>query len=66
MKDITTLIIRYETEGLSDGDALKLFSKLINNGSAWTLPGSYGRTAKALIDAGFISKKGKINKRVFA
>jgi hypothetical protein len=63
--DITTLIIQYETEGLSNKDTLKLFSKLIENGSAWSLQGSYGRTAKALIDSGFISKEGKINKRVF-
>ena len=49
---LTDRIVAYETEGLSDAEFIKLFQDLINNGMAWTLQGSYGRTAKALIDNG--------------
>jgi len=42
---------------------LTLFSKLIKSGQAWSLQGHYGRTAKALIEDGFIDRKGKINRK---
>lgn len=60
--DNVDLIIAYESEELSDIDTLKLFSQLIKSGQAWSLQGHYGRTAKALIDNGYISEKGKILK----
>jgi hypothetical protein len=41
---------------------VELFSELIKNGMAWTLQGNYGRTAKALIDAGYLNKEGDILK----
>ena len=44
---------------MSNLEILQLFSELINNGMAWTLQGSYGRTASALIDAGYISEDGR-------
>lgn len=54
------LMIRYESGEASDEETLELFSDLIKNGQAWTLQGHYGRTAKALIEGGYISREGKI------
>jgi len=52
-------IMAYETGELDEAGILQLFSELIKSGTAWTLQGHYGRTAKALIDAGYISEDGK-------
>ena len=52
MPTLTDRIIAYETEGLSDKEFIKLFQDLIDNGRAWKLQGSYGRTAQSLIDNG--------------
>lgn len=45
-------IIAYEQGELDDDEAVELFQSLIDDGTAWTLQGHYGRTAAALIDAG--------------
>ncbi len=45
-------IIAYEQGDLNEEDTINLFQELINSGQAWTLQGHYGRTAKALIEAG--------------
>lgn len=55
-------IIRYEQGELRGQEVLKLFSHLIKTGKAWSLQGSYGRYAEALIDRGYISEKGEILK----
>jgi len=57
-------IMRYEAGELSDNQGLELFAHLIKNGLAWSLQGHYGRTARSLIDGGYISSKGKILKEV--
>jgi hypothetical protein len=49
--DVTTMIA-YEQGELSEADTIIFFQKLIDSGLAWTLQGYYGRTAKALINAG--------------
>ena len=41
-------------------EMLDLFSRLIETGLAWTLQGSYGRTARDLISNGFIDMAGNI------
>ena len=46
-------IIAYEQGELSDEDTIDLFQSLINSGLAWSLQGHYGRTAKAMIEAGY-------------
>ena len=46
-------IIAYEQGELDEEGILELFQELINSGLAWELQGSYGRTARALIDAGY-------------
>lgn len=60
--DLVGQIMAYEEGELSTEDTLNLFSHLIKSGKAWSLQGSYGRTATALINAGYIDKTGKILK----
>jgi len=57
-------IMAYESGELDDQGTLELFSHLIQNGHAWSLQGSYGRTAKQLINAGYIDERGTILKSV--
>ena len=57
--NITDKIIDFECGLLDDTGVLELFAELISSGTAWKLQGSYGRTASALIDAGYISEDGK-------
>ena len=45
-------IIDYELGVLDSDSVIELFQELINNGMAWTLQGSYGRTARYLIEEG--------------
>ena len=54
-------LIRYEQDGLNNIEVLELFSHLIKKGYAWQLQGSYGRTAKDMIDRGLINKDGVIS-----
>lgn len=49
-----TRIIEYETGEATEEEFLSLFQYLVDTGQAWTLQGHYGRTAAALIDAGYI------------
>jgi hypothetical protein len=71
MSDVTTPvdlvgdIIAYENGDLSDLQTLELFAHLIRTGQAWTLQGSYGRTASAVIDAGLITREGVITDHAF-
>jgi len=60
--DEVDLIIEYESGEQTTEQTLELFSMLVKNGHAWTLQGHYGRTASALIEAGYIDKKGNILK----
>jgi hypothetical protein len=55
-------IIAYESGELEENDILVLFSELVKNGMAWSLQGCYGRTARALIETGYISNSGEILK----
>ena len=50
--EVVDLIIRYESEGLEQADAVRLFQHLIDTGMAWGLQGSYGRAAVRMIEAG--------------
>jgi hypothetical protein len=60
--DSLNAIIAYEQDELNNDDVLELFSHLIKSGLAWQLQGCYGRQAKALIDAGYIDRNGKITR----
>ena len=57
-------IIAYEAGELKGNEVIKLFSKLIKNGMAWSLQGSYGRMAESLINRGYLSAKGDILQEV--
>ncbi len=50
--DVTGFIIDFENGDCSTERVIEGFQYLIDTGMAWTLQGSYGRAAKALIDAG--------------
>lgn len=55
MFDITSAIIAFETGELDEDETIALFQNLVDTGLAWTLQGSYGRTAQSLIDAGLVT-----------
>ena len=50
---ILNQVIAYEQGELDEEGIIDMFQELINSGLAWKMQGSYGRTAKALIDAGY-------------
>lgn len=61
MFDTVGSIIDYETGALDFEGTMDLFSRLIATGQAWSLQGHYGRTAKHLIDSGYIDPDGTVN-----
>jgi len=56
-RHLTDMIIKYEMGELDTIEIISLFQELIDTGHAWKLQGHYGRTAKALIDAGYCNPK---------
>lgn len=54
-------IIAYEGGELDERGTVELFAEGIKSGMVWQLQGSYGRTAKSLIEAGYIDESGKID-----
>ena len=58
--DLVGHIIAFEEGGLDNQGVLDLFAHLIETGDAWSLQGSYGRTASALIEGKYISHTGKL------
>ena len=56
--DLTAQIIAFETgEMETEEQVIELFQHLVDTGLAWQLQGSYGRTAKHLINEGYIRAK---------
>jgi hypothetical protein len=53
--DLVGSIIDYEDGQMDDEQVIAFFQYLVNSGLAWTLQGSYGRTAMALIQQGLIT-----------
>jgi hypothetical protein len=60
MKDIAIDLISFEQGELSASETLDLFGLLVKSGMAWTLQGSYGRTANELIHAGYLTRDGDV------
>jgi hypothetical protein len=52
--DVLANIIAYEEGELDEENTIALFQNLVDTGLAWELQGSYSRTAKALIEGGYI------------
>lgn len=46
-------IMAFESGELDEDGIIELFQELIDSGLVWQLQGSYGRTARALISAGY-------------
>ena len=57
MADLVGQIMDYESGTMDQEEAVSFFQGLINTGMAWTLQGSYGRTARDLIEAGLCTAK---------
>ncbi len=53
-------IIAFEQGDLDEEATTALFSHLVKTGLAWSLQGSYGRSARSLIDNGVLSENGDI------
>ena len=51
--DIVDKIIAFENGDLSDEATIEFFQEMIDDGTVWTLQGSYGRTAQHLLDEGY-------------
>jgi hypothetical protein len=52
--DMLGAIMDYENGELSEEGVIDLFQELVDTGLAWSLQGSYGRTAASLIEAGYV------------
>jgi hypothetical protein len=61
-KDFLDQMMDYEMGLLNDYDTLKMFSGLIKDNVIYSLQGHYGRTAAALIEDGWLDRKGEILK----
>lgn len=57
--NLVDFIIDYEDGALDAPKTLALFTYLVRTGQAWSLQGSYGRVAMALIEAGWIKRTGR-------
>lgn len=53
--DSLSFIMDYEGGELSEAEIIEGFQHLVDSGLAWQLQGHYGRTAQALINAGYVT-----------
>ncbi len=63
MIDTVSFVMDYESGQLSDSEIVEGFATLIASGLVWTLQGSYGRTASALIGQGYITENGVVTEQ---
>lgn len=60
--NLVNYIMDFEAGKLDRQNIFKLFAYLIKTGQVWSLQGYYGRTARTMIDMGYIDKNGNILK----
>ena len=56
--DLAVRLTQYETGEATQDEEVELFQDLVDSGLAWSLQGSYGRHASALISAGLVEAVG--------
>lgn len=52
---LTDKVIAYESGEMDEDEVVEFFQMLVDTGLAWSLQGSYGRTAAALIEDGRVT-----------
>ncbi|WP_432006332.1 DUF7417 domain-containing protein [Streptomyces parvus] len=60
MKDIATDLMEFDAGNLDPRETLELFALLVKSGLAWTLQGTYGRTAQWMISEGWLTEDGGV------
>ena len=55
--ELVGAMVAYESGEMNEEAIIELFQRLIDTGMAWSLQGSYGRTATAFINAGLCNRK---------
>lgn len=58
MANLTFRLMAFEAGELEWDGVLELFQELVDTGLAWSLQGTYGRMASALLTTGDINPKG--------
>jgi hypothetical protein len=60
MTDFVGKIMDFESGNMDDKEFIDFFAELVKTGMAWSLQGTYGRTAAGLIEAEYIDQDGNV------
>lgn len=55
--DLVDRLMAYEAGEMDRDEIIAFFQELVDTGLAWSLQGSYGRTAREFIEAGLVWAK---------